>query len=114
MIYYTSLATGIRIGQSGVAQCIRNVRYKTNLEKTTSICYHLNVVKNTAHEIGQKVLKTLICYCGSGVEQLTRNEQVVGSIPTSSSKKTDLFLNRWVCLFLCLKVIFTKRNATQP
>ena len=29
-----------------------------------------------------------ICYCGSGVEQLTRNEQVVGSNPTSSSKKT--------------------------
>ena len=26
-----------------------------------------------------------ICYCGLGVEQLTRNEQVVGSIPTSSS-----------------------------
>ena len=25
------------------------------------------------------------CYCGSGVEQLTRNEQVVGSNPTSSS-----------------------------
>ena len=24
-------------------------------------------------------------YCGSGVEQLTRNEQVVGSNPTSSS-----------------------------
>ena len=29
---------------------------------------------------------TAFCYCGSGVEQLTRNEQVVGSIPTSSSK----------------------------
>lgn len=26
-----------------------------------------------------------LCYCGSGVEQLTRNEQVVGSNPTSSS-----------------------------
>ena len=35
-----------------------------------------------------KVLK--ICYCGSMAEQLTRNEQVVGSIPTSSSRKKSL------------------------
>lgn len=29
--------------------------------------------------------------CGSGVEQLTRNEQVVGSIPTSGSIKKQGF-----------------------
>ncbi len=30
-----------------------------------------------------------IRYCGSMAEQLTRNEQVVGSIPTSSSNAPD-------------------------
>ena len=45
---------------------------------------------------------TAFCYCGSGVEQLTRNEQVVGSIPTSSSKKSPFlraFLHVTISLY---------------
>ena len=44
-----------------------------------------------------KVLK--ICYCGSMAEQLTRNEQVVGSIPTSSSRSIPNVF-RWGFLIL--------------
>ena len=40
------------------------------------------------------------CYCGSGVEQLTRNEQAVGSIPTTSSTSEQSPLCSDV--FLCL------------
>ena len=41
--------------------------------------------------------KSIICWCGSMVEQLTCNQQVEGSIPFTSSKTSTLMgaLNLW-------------------
>lgn len=43
------------------------------------------MIEYTRCTVGRKA-RWRFCWCGSEVEQLTRNEQAVGSIPTTSSK----------------------------
>ena len=52
-----------------------------------------------------------LCYCGSMAEQFTRNEQVVGSIPTSSSKADGQVLPD--CLFYPIFVAFGTASTTS-
>ncbi len=52
---------------------------------------------------GTIVPEDIDCRCGSGVEQLTRNEQVVGSIPTNGSTKNKGLSFMAVALFVCIQ-----------
>lgn len=55
-----------------------------------------------------KIILCFICHCGSGVEQLTRNEQAVGSIPTSGSKETQLYHYFGNCVVCLLRTQFER------
>jgi hypothetical protein len=50
-----------------------------------------------------------LCRCGSGVEQLTRNEQVMGSIPITGSK-VSILLTLFMLFFQMIHLMIFSKN----